>query len=160
MDGAPGWARWRRNRWIVAIASLVVGLAVGGDTVAQTAGSDKATSPDLLDGTLSAGGDLEEDEAPRTGFFRRPTALDPYFAWKRAIRERYGLGFGGSWGVLWQNYSNSLIGDGQTTGEIFYRFHVTPNFAITPDLQVIVKPSLNPNLNTLWVAGVRARISF
>jgi carbohydrate-selective porin OprB len=39
------------------------------------------------------------------------------------------------------------------------RFHVTPNFAITPDLQVIVKPSLNPNLNTLWVAGVRARIT-
>ena len=100
MDGELGWARWRRNRWIVVITSLVVGLAVGGDAVAQSAGSDEATSPDLLDGTLSAGGDLEEDEAPRTGFFRRPTALDPYFEWKRAIRERYGLGFGGSWGVL------------------------------------------------------------
>jgi hypothetical protein len=119
MDDALGWARWGRNRWIVVIASLVVGLAVGGDAAAQMAVSDKATSPDLLDGTLSAGGDLEEDEAPRTGFFRRPTALDPYFAWKRAIRERYGLAFGGSWGVLWQNYSNSLIGEPNAVGSKF-----------------------------------------
>ena len=50
--------------------------------------------------------------------------------------------------------------DGQTTGEVFYRFHVTPNFAITPDLQVIVNPSLNPSLNTLWAVGLRARIAF
>ena len=62
-------------------------------------------------------------------------------------------------GVGWTRPASPLL-DGQTTGEIFYRFHVTPNFAITPDLQVIVKPSLNPSLNTLWVAGVRARISF
>jgi len=38
----------------------------------------------------------------------------------------------------------------------FLRFHVTPNFAITPDLQVIVNLSVKPNVNT----GVRARMSF
>jgi carbohydrate-selective porin OprB len=37
---------------------------------------------------------------------------------------------------------------------------VTPNFAVTPDLQVIVKPSLNPDVNVLWVVGVRARVAF
>ena len=62
-------------------------------------------------------------------------------------------------GVGWTRPASPLL-EGQTTGEIFYRFHVTPNFAITPDLQVIVNPSLNPSVNTLWVAGVRARISF
>ncbi|KXU82545.1 hypothetical protein CI15_34055 [Paraburkholderia monticola] len=65
--------------------------------------------PDLLDGTLSAGGDLLDDETPQRGFFRAPTMLDPWFAWKRELREKYGFSFGGSWMVLWQNYSSSPI---------------------------------------------------
>ena len=44
--------------------------------------------------------------------------------------------------------------------ETFYRFHLTPNLAITPDLQYIRDPSLNPAVDSLWVAGLRARIAF
>jgi hypothetical protein len=43
---------------------------------------------------------------------------------------------------------------------VFYPFHVTPNFAITPDVQAIVDPSLNPAKDTLWVFSLRTRITF
>lgn len=96
MTCASNDARRWHDRRIVVIASLVMAFAVASDAAAQTPGSEKPGHPDLLDGTLSAGGDLVEDEAPHTSFFRRPTALDPYFAWKRKIREEYGLSFEGS----------------------------------------------------------------
>ena len=44
--------------------------------------------------------------------------------------------------------------------ETFYRFHVTPNFAITPDLQYISNPSLNPEVDSLWIGSLRARVTF
>ncbi len=49
--------------------------------------------------------------------------------------------------------------DPQYTGEIFYRFQLSQHFAITPDLQVIVDPVLNPNDDVVWVAGIRARLT-
>ena len=48
----------------------------------------------------------------------------------------------------------------QVNAEAFYRFHITPNLAITPDLQYIKDPSLNPGVDDLWVASLRARITF
>ena len=48
----------------------------------------------------------------------------------------------------------------QFVGEIFYRFHLTPNLAITPDYQLIVQPSLDPTRDTLSVFSIRARIAF
>jgi hypothetical protein len=48
----------------------------------------------------------------------------------------------------------------QVNTEGFYRFHLTPNLAITPDRQYISNPSLNPDVDTLWVAGLRARLTF
>jgi porin len=83
------------------------------------AASEDPKHPDLLDGTLSALGDLESEEGPHTSFFRRPSALDPYFAWKAEIRRKYLLTFGGSWGVLWQNYTNSAIGQPNSVGSKF-----------------------------------------
>ena len=41
----------------------------------------------------------------------------------------------------------------QFTWEVFYRFHVTPNFAVTPDFQLIVDPTLTPRESTLRGAG-------
>jgi len=81
--------------------------------------ADKVTYPGLLDGTLSAGGDLDEDERPQSGFFRRPTAMDPWFAWKSQFRQDYGLNIGGSYTLLWQNYSSSLIGQSNAVGGKF-----------------------------------------
>jgi hypothetical protein len=47
---------------------------------------------------------------------------------------------------------------------------LTPNFAITPDLQCIIDPALTPALaqltrtrnvnNVLWVVGLRTRLTF
>ena len=48
----------------------------------------------------------------------------------------------------------------QTTAEIFYRFHITPQFAVTPDLQYIRNPSLAPRENSMWVFSVRGRLAF
>jgi carbohydrate-selective porin OprB len=48
----------------------------------------------------------------------------------------------------------------QYTTEIFYRFHVTPHLAITPDLQMIVDPALSPGESLLFVTGLRARLAF
>jgi porin len=84
----------------------------------QSASSTSTPSayPDLLDGTLSALGDLEEEEASHSSFLRMPTVLDPWFAWKRMLREQYGFTFGGSWMVLWQNYSSSPIDQFNSVG--------------------------------------------
>ena len=78
--------------------------------------SENPVHPDLLDGTLSALGDLEAEEGPHTSFLRRPSVLDPYFAWKAEIRRQYLFSFGGSWGVLWQNYTHSRIGQPNAVG--------------------------------------------
>jgi len=72
-----------------------------------------------MEGTLSAGGDLEDDYAPRTGLFRFPTVLDPYNAFKVKLRRDYGIVFGGSYGILWQNYSSSLIDQWNAVGSKF-----------------------------------------
>jgi len=47
----------------------------------------------------------------------------------------------------------------QYTGEIFYRFQLSQHLAITPDLQWIIDPVLNPNENSIFIAGVRVRLS-
>ena len=47
----------------------------------------------------------------------------------------------------------------QITAEIFYRFMLSKHLAITPDLQYIKDPALNPNDGSIWIAGVRARLT-
>jgi carbohydrate-selective porin OprB len=93
---------------------LLVGLQASAAQPVPPA--SEAVYPDLLEGTLSAGGDLEDDEQTRTGFLRRPTALEPWFAWKQRIRQEHGFGFGGSWGVLWQSYSSTPIDEKNAVG--------------------------------------------
>jgi hypothetical protein len=75
--------------------------------------------PDLLDGTLGASGDLEEDATPRTTIVNPTPALSPWFAWKARVQERTGITFGGSYGLLWQSFSNSRFGDDDSVGHKF-----------------------------------------
>jgi hypothetical protein len=42
---------------------------------------------------------------------------------------------------------------------VFYRFQLSQHFAITPGLQWIVDPVLNPDEVSIFIAGVRARLS-
>ena len=62
-------------------------------------------------------------------------------------------------GLGWSRPENEALSS-QTTAEVFYRFHVTPQFAITPNLQAIFDPSLNPEESLLWTAALRFRIAF
>jgi porin len=45
----------------------------------------------------------------------------------------------------------------QYTAELFYRWQITKGLAVTPDLQFIKNPALDPDLDSLWVFGLRLR---
>lgn len=94
--------------WRAALAGVILagGTAAHAQTYETPSDPDEGRYPLLLDGTLSGGGDLKEDNAPHSGLFRFPTAMEPWDAFKANIREKTGITFGGSWGVLWQNYSD------------------------------------------------------
>jgi porin len=49
--------------------------------------------------------------------------------------------------------------DDQTSAEVFYRFMLSKHLALTPDLQYIKDPALNPNDSSLWIVGVRVRLT-
>ena len=73
------------------------------------------------------------------------------------------LRFGLNWG---QPTDTSL--DSQVTTEIFYRIQLTQNWAITPDIQILFNPALDPDKSALGEAtpsviavfAVRSRINF
>jgi len=72
------------------------------------------------------------------------------------------LGLGGEGnklgvGINWSEVDGS---DDQYTSEIFYLIQVTPSFEITPDIQWIKNPALNPDESSLTVLGLRARAVF
>ena len=48
----------------------------------------------------------------------------------------------------------------QFTSEAFYRFQLTQFLAITPDVQLIGDPALNPNEDILALFGIRIRAAF
>jgi len=69
------------------------------------------------------------------------------------------LGFGVNWG----RPNDALFGSGlddQYTMEVYYRLQVAKEFSITPDVQFLIDPALNPEENSIWVFGLRARLSF
>ena len=74
---------------------------------------------------------------------------------------RPAAGFSDLFGVAvgWVRPTHSALRN-QTTAEVFYRFHVTPQFAVTPDLQYIRNPSLAPRENSMWVLSLRGRLAF
>ena len=48
----------------------------------------------------------------------------------------------------------------QYTIEVFYRWQLGENLALTPDLQFILDPALNPNDDFLFIFGLRLRLAF
>ena len=69
------------------------------------------------------------------------------------------LGFGANWGKP----NDALFGtdlDDQYALEVYYRLQVTRELAITPDVQLLIDPSLNPDEDQIWVGGVRMRVAF
>jgi porin len=54
---------------------------------------------------------------------------------------------------------NSTLRD-QTTIESFWRFQFSENFAITPNIQLLIDPALNTTDDVVWVFGLRMRLTF
>jgi hypothetical protein len=169
----PAVASVGAGRRYAAIAGLIllggwIGTAL--PATAQTVEPDpddaivaptETVYPDRLDGTLSAEGDLEEDEAPRSAHFRFPTSLGPWLAFKAAVEESTGINFGGSYGVLWQNYQNSLSGEENSVGGKFTMnfsremlFRGTPE-ALIFDMAVEARHPIGTDQPPLW-AGFSA----
>jgi len=88
------------------------------------------------------------------------------------LQKTLGAGFGYHWGK-----NNSLLGlgfnwgqpnettygpglDDQYVVELFSRLQVMRNLQLTPDLQYIRNPALNPTADHSWVVGLRARLIF
>jgi porin len=76
-------------------------------------------------------------------------------AWRPLQEYSDLLGVGGGWAQP----ANPILRD-QYILEAFYRFQVTSQFAITPDVQWILHPALDPSTDSMWVASLRARLTF
>jgi carbohydrate-selective porin OprB len=87
-------------------------------------------------------------------------AVSAGFGWRPTQQFSDLFGFGVGWVRPNGEVLPAPLTREQWNVETFYRFHVTPNLAITPDLQYIKDPSLNPGVDSLWVAGLRARVTF
>ena len=66
------------------------------------------------------------------------------------------LGFGLNWGQPNEDTWGTGLRD-QYTGEIFYRWQISKAIALTPDLQYINNPALDPATSSIWVVGLRVR---
>jgi porin len=69
------------------------------------------------------------------------------------------LGFGANWGRPNDGLFGSSLDD-QYTMEVYYRLQIAKEVSITPDIQFLINPALNPDKDDIWVFGLRARLSF
>ena len=68
------------------------------------------------------------------------------------------LGFGANWG----RPNEALFGPGlddQYTMEAYFRLQLTNEIGITPSVQLLIDPAFNPEEDSIWVFGLRARVS-
>ena len=65
------------------------------------------------------------------------------------------IGIGGSWGQ-----SPLEDDEDQYTAEMFYRLQIAQNLALTFDVQYLDNPALNPDDNSIWIYGIRTRVTF
>ena len=66
-------------------------------------------------------------------------------------------------GLNWSRPSPTGVGPGindQYSVELFYRVQLSRSIAITPDVQLLIDPALNPTEDQIWIFGLRGRLSF
>jgi len=68
------------------------------------------------------------------------------------------LGVAANWGQPNEDSFGPDL-DNQTVFEAYYRWQFTEQIAITPDIQYLIDPALNPEHDSLWVFGLRARLA-
>ncbi len=71
------------------------------------------------------------------------------------MRGVIGLGF--NWGK--PNQASFEGADDQYTTELFWRYQVTKELAVTPSIQYINNPALNDDEDHLWAFGLRLRVA-
>ena len=49
--------------------------------------------------------------------------------------------------------------DDQYSLEAFYRLQLAGQLALTPDVQLLFNPALNPDASSTWVFAIRARLA-
>lgn len=146
----PERARWDQLRLQIwhqdARIEANVPESHGFSFVASKLMFDDKVMPFFLAGMSSGGAALFEKDA----------AVGISFAFDTtASKARDVLGIGLAWGEP----SNPNFQE-QVTGEIYYRFQLMDNFAITPSLQMIKNPIAYPEKATVTVAGLRLRATF
>lgn len=146
----PDRARWdqvRVNFWHQdARVQAGVPESSGVNFVASKLIFDDIAMPFIFAG-LSEGG---------AAIFKKDVGLGVAFAFDTtASKARDVLGIGLAWGEP----TNGNLQE-QVTGEIYYRWQVLDNFAITPSLQVINNPIAYPGKATVTVLGLRLRATF
>ena len=67
------------------------------------------------------------------------------------------IGFGFNWGQ--PNETSFGDVDDQYTSELFWRYQLTKELAVTPSIQYIKDPALNPDKDSLWAFGLRIRVA-
>lgn len=67
------------------------------------------------------------------------------------------LGVGINWGEPADSFGPGV--DDQYALEAFYRLQISDEVTITPDVQLLLDPALNPDESSIWVFGLRARIA-
>ncbi len=68
------------------------------------------------------------------------------------------LGVAANWGQPNEDSFGPDL-DNQAVFEAYYRWQLTEQIAITPDIQYLIDPALNPEHDSLWVFGLRARLA-
>ena len=100
-------------------------------------------------------------------FFRAGYSEDGGALWDRSVSAGFGYYPGKKGDVLgvglnWSRPDEDVFGPGlddQYTAEIYYRLQVLKVLTVTPDVQLIIDPVLNPQEKSIWVFGLRARLA-
>ena len=77
--------------------------------------------------------------------------------------ESLGAGSQLGFGVHWGQPNDALFGvdlDDQYAAEVYFRWQVADEIAITPSVQLLIDPALNPDEDHIWVGGLRMRMAF
>ena len=73
--------------------------------------------------------------------------------------SRYVFGIGLNWSRPNKATFGASLGD-QFTSEMFLQLQLTETLAVTPSLQIISNPALNPDDDTIALFGLRVRAAF
>jgi len=135
------WSRSRRGR----SGTIRSGASARGECTAITK-IDARWLPFLRVGYTEGGG-APLERSVSTGFAYYPSGDGSVF------------GLGINWGHPNRDSFDASTDD-QYTLDAYYRFQLFERLALTPDLQLIKQPAQNPGYETVWIAGLRARVVF